>query len=117
YSIDFNGTLFKSPQPNTQIWDDEFMDNTVVKNWCQDEKSLGIDEDPILSGRWSVDELRYVHESMPEQNSLNVLLSGCNFLEFHEVLTKIVENKGQIDHERLKNEMKSRCLKPLASSK
>ncbi|RIB22349.1 hypothetical protein C2G38_2075766 [Gigaspora rosea] len=102
--FDFDGTLFKSPQPNPQLWNKEFIalltaSEGLLKSWYQDKRSLDIGEEAEFHGWkywWNSDGLKYMRESMKEHDSLNLLLSGRKHSEFHQVITHMIEKKGLI---------------------
>ncbi|CAG8744381.1 25744_t:CDS:1 [Dentiscutata erythropus] len=102
--FDFDGTLFKSPQPNPQLWNKEFIkllthENGLLKNWYQDKRSLDLGEEAALYGWknwWNSEGVGHARESMKEQGSLNILLSGRKHSEFHQVITHMIEKKGLI---------------------
>ncbi|KAF0462930.1 conserved fungal protein [Gigaspora margarita] len=102
--FDFDGTLFKSPQPNPQLWNMDFItlltkEKGLLKNWYQDKRSLDLGEEAELHGWknwWNSDGLRHARESMKEHDSLNLLLSGRKYSEFHQVITHMIEKNGLI---------------------
>ncbi|CAI2169059.1 8867_t:CDS:2 [Funneliformis geosporum] len=93
--FDFDGTLFSSPEPNSEIWENRLVgmlkeENKVYKGWYQDKRSLDIE----TGNRWNNRLVETVKLSMRTENNLTVLLTGRNFDEFNDMITEMVERKG-----------------------
>ncbi|CAG8850639.1 44260_t:CDS:1, partial [Gigaspora margarita] len=99
--FDFDGTLFASPQPNRELWEDPLFgylkaDAMIFKGWYQHRKSLSFDESVRRrrwKGWWNNELVDLVRESAKHPNSLTVLLTGRGYSEFHHIITDMVERK------------------------
>ncbi|CAG8578715.1 4821_t:CDS:1 [Dentiscutata erythropus] len=100
--FDFDGTLFASPQPNHELWEDPLFgylksDSMIFKGWYQHRKSLIFDESVRRrrwKGWWNDEMVDLVRDSVKHPNSLTVLLTGRGYSEFNHIIMDMVERKG-----------------------
>ncbi|CAG8518541.1 4344_t:CDS:1 [Scutellospora calospora] len=99
--FDFDGTLFASPQPNRELWEDPLFgylkaDTMIFKGWYQHPKSLSFDE-PVIQqgweGWWNKKIVKLVRQSIEQPTSLTVLLTGRGYSGFRHIIAEMVERK------------------------
>ncbi|KAI8321661.1 hypothetical protein GQ54DRAFT_297855 [Martensiomyces pterosporus] len=93
--FDFDNTLFKSPLPNPQLWDQKLigMLKSTDLGWFQDSRTLSAPYLQYTDDHWMKPVEQLAHEEYARSDTLVVLLTGRSHSAYRKLVLGLIEHR------------------------